>query len=151
MTTRKQGLLQPFPTPTKVWNDLSMDFITHLPNSYRHTIIWVVCDRLTKFSHFIAMPSKFSAKDLAIRFSVEIFRLHGIPKSIVSDRDPLFLSTFWKEQFRVQGTTLKYSSAYHPETDGQTEVVNIFLETYLRCCTSENPKKWFKFLHLEEF
>ncbi|XP_058747091.1 uncharacterized protein LOC131620088 [Vicia villosa] len=95
-----------------------MDFITHLLNSLGHTVIWVVCDRFTKFSHFIALPTKFSAKDLALRFSVEICRLHGVPKSIVSDRDPLFLSTFWREIFKAQGTTLKYSSAYHPETDG---------------------------------
>lgn len=128
-----------------------MDFITHLPNSFGHTVIWVICDRLTKFVHFIALPTKFTAEDLATRFSVEICRLHGMPKTIVSDRDPLFLSTFWKELFRVQGTTLKYSTAYHPETDGQTEVVNRTLETYLRCFVSDNPRRWYKFLHLAEF
>ncbi|XP_058767801.1 uncharacterized protein LOC131641513 [Vicia villosa] len=151
MTSRKQGLLQPLNIPKMVWDELSMDFITHLPNSFGHTVIWVVCDRLTKFCHFIALPTKFSAKDLALRFSIEICRLHGMPSSIVSDRDPIFLSTFWKELFRSQGTTLRYSSAYHPVTDGQTEVVNRCLETYLRCFTSENPKKWFRYLHLAEF
>ncbi|PNX96205.1 Ty3/gypsy retrotransposon protein, partial [Trifolium pratense] len=151
LPTKKQGLLQPLDIPSQVWQDLSMDFITHLPQSFGHTVIWVIYDRLTKFVHFITLPTKFSAPDLASRFSVEICRLHGIPQSIVSDRDPLFLSAFWKELFRVQGTTLKYSTTYHPETDGQTEVVNRSLEAYLRCFTNDNPRKWFKYLHLAEF
>jgi len=71
-----------------------MDFITHLPPSFGHTVKWVICDRLTKFVHFLALPTKFTTQDLANHFSVEICRLHGIPKSIVSDRDPLFLSSF---------------------------------------------------------
>lgn len=128
-----------------------MDFITHLPKSFGHIIIWVICDRLTKFVHFMALPPKFSAQDLAMRFSVEICRLHGMPRSIVSNRDPLFLSAFWKEIFRVQGTNLKYSTAYHPESDGQTEVVNQSLETCLRCFTSDNPRQWFKYLHIAEY
>jgi hypothetical protein len=95
-----------------------MDFITHLPNSFGHTAIWVICDRLTKFVHFLALPSRYNTPDLAHRFSVEVSKFHGIPKSIVSDRDPLFFSLFWKELFHLQGTTLRYSTAYHPETDG---------------------------------
>ncbi|XP_058766771.1 uncharacterized protein LOC131640391 [Vicia villosa] len=150
-TQKKKGLLQPLPIPNQVWEEITMDFITGLPNSFGYTTIWVICDRLTKFAHFLALPSKFTAKDLAIRFSVEVARLHGTPKSIVSDRDPLFLSHFWKEFFKIQGTTLKFSTAYHPETDGQTEVVNRSVGTYLRCFTSDQPRKWFKFLHLAEY
>jgi hypothetical protein len=108
MTTKKQGLLQPLEVPEKVWEELTMDFITHLPNSFGHTAVWVICDRLTKYLHFIGLPAKFSAKDLASSFSTEVCWLHGIPKSIISDRDPHFLSSFWKELFRLQGTTLKY-------------------------------------------
>jgi hypothetical protein len=134
------GLLQPLPVPAQVWEELSMDFITHLPNSFGHTVIWVVCDRLTKFVHFIALPTHFTAEDLAHCFSIEVCRLQGIPKTIISDCDPLFLSKFWKELFKTQGTTLKYNTAYHPETDGQIEVVNRTLKSYLRCFVSKQPR-----------
>ena len=97
-----------------------MDFITHLLASAGHTIIWVICDRLTKYAHLIALPTSFTTPNLARRFSIEICRLHEILKSIISDRDPLFISTFWRTLFKAQGTTLKFSSPYHPQTDGQT-------------------------------
>jgi len=148
---KKIGMLQALPIPAQVWDKLNMDFVTHLPNTFGHTVIWVICDRLTKFVHIIALPTRFTAEDLAHRFPIEICRLHDIPKSIISDRDPLFLSKFWKELFKVQGTQLKYSTAYHPETDDQTEVVNQTLESYLRCFVSDHPRRWYKFLHLVEF
>nr|KYP37756.1 Retrotransposable element Tf2 [Cajanus cajan] len=148
---KMQGLLQPLPTPDRVWEDISMDFITHLPNSHGHTVIWVIVDRLTKFSHFLALPTKFSAQDLAARFLVEIIRLHGVPKSIVSDRDRLFLSHFWRELFRLQGTQLRFSSAYPPQSASQTEVVNRSIEAYLRCITGEHPRRWYTFVHLAEY
>lgn len=119
-----------------------MDFITHLPNSFGHTVIWVVCDRLTKSVHFMALPTKFSVEDLTHRFSVDICRLNGIPKTIITDRDPLFLSKLWKELFKIQGTTLSIVR--------QTEVVNRTLESYLCCFVSDFPRRRFKFLHLAE-
>lgn len=79
-------------------------------------------------------------------FVQEIIRLHGIPASIVSDRDKVFTSNFWKEINRLSGTTLKLSSAYHPETDGQTEVVNRGIEMFLRCLVYDQPKKWLQLL-----
>jgi len=94
LPTKKQELFQPLNTPQQVWEKLTMEFITHLPNSFDNTAVWVVCDRLTKFVHFISFPTKYNAKDLAIWFSTEINRLHGIPYSIIFDRDPLFLSNY---------------------------------------------------------
>jgi len=91
-----------------------MEFITYLPSFVGYTVVWVIYDRLTKYAHFLALPTHFTAQQLARRFAVEIFRLHGMPKTIVSDRDPLFVSMFWRQLFKVQGTTLKFSSTYHP-------------------------------------
>ncbi|KAL0412971.1 UNVERIFIED_CONTAM: hypothetical protein Sradi_1498800 [Sesamum radiatum] len=127
-----------------------MDFITHLPVSSGKTVIWVIVDLLTKYAHFIALSPKFTAESLALVFLQNVYRLHGMPKSIVSDRDRVFLSDFWRELFRLSGTTLAFSTAYHPQTDGQTEVLNRVLETYLRCFVAEEPKSWGKYLHLAE-
>lgn len=93
------GLLQPLSIPHQVWEDISMDFITSLPPSANQTVIWVVVDRLSKFVHFVALPTSFSASQLASVFVSEIYRLHGVPKTIVSDRDKVFISKFWKELF----------------------------------------------------
>ncbi|KAL0385792.1 UNVERIFIED_CONTAM: hypothetical protein Sradi_2973500 [Sesamum radiatum] len=87
-----------------------MDFITHLPPSDGKTVIWVVVDRLTKYAHFISLPARFTAASLAVVFSESIYRLHGMPRFIVSDRDRVFISQFWRELFRLSGTTLKFSS-----------------------------------------
>lgn len=91
-----------------------MDFIEGLPKSHGKTVILVVIDRLTTFAHFVALAYPFTAKLVAEAFVQEIFRLHGMPKSIISDMDPLFLSKFWEEFFQLQGTKLLKSSAYHP-------------------------------------
>lgn len=96
---KKKGLLQPLEIPLQLWDELSMDFITYLPSAFGHTTIWVIYDRLIKYMHLLALPTSFTTRDLARRFSIEICRLHGIPRSIVSDRDPLFVSAFWKEIF----------------------------------------------------
>lgn len=128
-----------------------MDFIVQLPPSHGKTTIWVVIDRLSKFGHFIALGNHYTAATLTHEFLANIYHLHGIPKSIVSDRDPLFLSKFWVELFKQLGTTLAHSSAYHPQSDGQSEVLNRCLETYLRCFASDEPKSWSRYLHLAEF
>lgn len=146
-----QGLLQPLPLPGKIWESLSLDFITHLPSSAGKTVILVVMDRLSKQAHFSAMPSKFTALQVAEIFARDIIRLHGVPVSLVSDRDPLFMSQFWKELFRLQGTQLSMSSAYHPQSDGQTEILNRYLEDYLRCFTSDHPRQWYHLLSWAEW
>lgn len=128
-----------------------MDFITNLPPSNHKTTIWVIVDRLTKFAHFIALPVSFTATSLAPIFISEIYKLHGAPKTIVSDRDRIFVSQFWRSLFKHLGTTLSFSSSYHPQTDGQTEVLNRCLETYLRCFVSDEPHLWVRFLSLAEF
>lgn len=97
------GLVQPLPIPGNIWEDIALDFITHLPLSHGKSVIWVVVDRLTKYAHFFSLPTQFTAQSLAAIFSSEVYRLHGVPKSIVSDCDPLFLSTFWKSFFSVVG------------------------------------------------
>ncbi|MCH96095.1 hypothetical protein A2U01_0017078, partial [Trifolium medium] len=149
--TTPGGLLQPLPIPNAVWEDLSIDFITGLPKSKGYEAVLVVVDRLSKYSHFILLKHPYNAKTIAELFVKEIVRLHGIPSSIISDRDPIFMSHFWMELFKLQGTNLKMSSAYHPETDGQTEMINMCLEGYLRCFASEQPKSWSHWLPWAEY
>lgn len=145
------GLLQPLPLPHAVWDDLSMDFIIGLPPSGGKTAIMVVVDRLSKYAHFSALPRRFSAPLVAQVFLSDICRLHGLPKTIVTDRDRIFVSQFWRELFRLCGSKLCFSTANHPQTDGQTEVTNKGLEQYLRCFTMDNPNSWLSFLPWAEY
>jgi hypothetical protein len=95
-----------------------MDFITGLPRVQGRDCIFVVVDRLTKFAHFFAIPTDYKAIQVAELFFREVFRLHGLPRQIVSDRDGRFISAFWQELFRLAGTELATSTSYHPQTDG---------------------------------
>jgi hypothetical protein len=144
------GLLQPLPIPDEAWKQLSMDFIEGLPLSEKCNVIVVVVDRLTKYAHFFAVKHPYTAQSIAQLFLDNVVKLHGMPKSIVSNRDPIFLSKFWKELFTLYEVKLTLRTAYHPQTNGQTERVNQCLEMYLRCAIHENPKQWKKWLPLAE-
>jgi hypothetical protein len=149
--THPTGLLQPLPIPEHKWESISMDFITGLPKAQGKDCIFVVVDRLTKFAHFFSIATDFSATQVADLFFREVFRLHGLPKTIVSDRDSRFMSTFWQELFRLVGTALTPSTSYHPQTDGQTKIVNKWVEGYLRNYVSGQQKAWVRWLHLGEY
>ncbi|KAL0534799.1 hypothetical protein IC582_029093 [Cucumis melo] len=146
------GLLQPLSIPEWKWENVSMDFITGLPRTLRgFTVIWVVVDRLTKSAHFVPGKSTYTASKWAQLYMSEIVRLHGVPVSIVSDRDARFTSKFWKGLQTAMGTRLDFSTAFHPLTDGQTERLNQVLEDMLRACALEFPGSWDSHLHLMEF
>ena len=111
----------------------------------------VVVDKLSKAAHFIPIKSTYKAVHIIEIFMKEIFRLHGIPKMVISDRDAKFTRTFWKALFKGLDTQLNFSTTFHPQTDGQTERVNQILEDMLRMYVMNQPKKWEEYLHLVEF
>jgi hypothetical protein len=127
-----------------------MDFIEGLPKSEGYTVIMVIVDRLSKYAHFIPVKHLYTASSIAQLFLDNIVKLHDMPQPIVSDRDTNFVSSFWKELFKLYKVNLNLSTAYHPQSDGQTERVNQCLEMYLRCSVQDSPKTWKAWLPLAE-
>ncbi|GJY47421.1 putative mitochondrial protein [Tanacetum coccineum] len=117
------GLIQPLPIPERIWAEVTMDFIEKLLTSNGKSVIMVVADRLTKYAHFMALSHPFSASQVAQTFPDNVYKLHSLPESIVSDRDKVFMSDIWKALFAELKVKLKFSTTYHPQIDGQTEMI----------------------------
>lgn len=145
------GLLQPLSVPNTPWSQLTMDFIEVLPNSEGKSVIWVIVNIMTKYSHFFALKHPYTAESLAKIYLNQVYKLHGFPEFIISDRDVVFQSVFCKSLFKLAGVQLQMSTTHHPQTDGQSERVNKCLETYLRCMTHVKPKKWVRWLAMAEW
>lgn len=136
------GLLHPLHIPNQKWEEISMDFIEGLPASDGKDKIFVVVNRFTKYAHFMAIKKIDTTKKIADMFCKNIYKLHGFTKVIVSDRDARFKGNFWKHFCQQARISHNKSSPYHPQTDGQTEVVNKCLETYLRYFVTNKQNKW---------
>jgi hypothetical protein len=146
------GLLKPLEIPVWKWEDISMDFVVGLPRTpMRNDSIWVIVYRLTKVAHFVPVKVTFGTERLANLYVEHILRLHGAPKITVSDRGPQFVAKFWRSFHRLMGTTLNYSTTFHPQTDRPTERVNQVLEDMLRACALTYGPNWENSLPFAEF
>jgi len=134
------GAVQPLEVPSQVWADILMDFIEGLPKVGGKSVILTVVDRFSKYVHFIALGHPYTASSVARAFFDGIVRLHGFPTSIVSDRDPDFTSHMWRDLFKMAGVQLRFSMVFHPQTDGQLEIVNKVLAMYLLCAMGDRPR-----------
>jgi len=138
--------------PYAPWQSIAMDFITELPASEDHNQLWVIIDRFTKMAHFLPLRTEGkTAADLAVIFAGEIWKYHVLPADIVSDRDYRFTSETWKEFLRLSGIRPRMSTAFHLQTDGQTERLNQTIKAYLRAFVSKEQDDWVRLLPMGEF
>jgi len=144
------GLSSPLELPYAPWQSIAMDFITELPVSEGCDQLWVVIDRFTKMVHFIPLREK-TAADLAKIFAQEVWRFHGLPTDIVSDRYSCFTSEVWQELLKTLGIRPRMSTAFHPQTDGQTKRLNQTIEAYLRSFVNHEQDDWVHLLPMAEF
>ena len=145
------GKLMPNAIPEKPWSHISADFITKLPLAQGYNAILVVCDCFSKMVHFIATTEKTSAEGLTRLFQDHVWKLHRLPESITSDRGVQFAAAMMKELNNLLGIQMKLSTAYHPQTDGQTERINQELEQYLRVFIDHRQEQWPDWLGTAEF
>ena len=122
-----------------------------LPQSGNYNALLVVIDNFTKYGHFILIKHPFTALQVAQIFMNNVYKLHGLPKTIISDRNRVFTSTVWQQLFQLSDTKLMMSSSYHPQIDGQTERLNQCVEGFLRCTVHSCPKQWSKWISVAEF
>ena len=149
---KPRGQLQPLNIPKWKWDNVTCDFVVGLPKTKKNNdVIWVVVDRLTKTTHFIPVRMNMSMQQLVKLYTDNMVKLHGTPISIVSDRDARFTSRIWKEFQNAMGTELKFSTAFHPQTDGQSERTIQVLEDLLRSCVLDWQGSWEDYLPLVEF
>uniref|UniRef100_A0A8C7KLL0 Gypsy retrotransposon integrase-like protein 1 n=1 Tax=Oncorhynchus kisutch TaxID=8019 RepID=A0A8C7KLL0_ONCKI len=136
------GLLHPLPIPRRPWSHLALDFVTGLPPSVGNTVILTIVDRFSKFAHFVPLsklPSATETSEILVR---EVFRVHGLPSDIVSDRGPQFTSAVWRSFCLAIGATVSLTSGFHPQSNGQAERANQKMESTLRCLVSSDPTSW---------
>ena len=149
---KRFGLMQPLPVPQWKWENITMDFVYKLPRTRNgYDGVWVIVDRLTKSGHFIPVREKYSLNKLAELFLLKIVKYHGVPVSIISNRDPRFTSKFWKAFQEAFGAELLYSTVYHSQTDGQSERTIQTLEDMLRSSVLQFGDDWHAKLDLMEF
>jgi len=148
--TRGMGYWKPIDVPMKLWTSISMDFIVGLPKSEGYTKIWVIVDRFSKMAHFMPLKTEEHIKELALIFLKEIWPLHELPETIISNRDTQFTSKFWMSLMQLLQVKLNVSTSFHPETDGQTSRVNQTLEQYLRSYCSYQQDNWVSLLPFAE-
>jgi hypothetical protein len=149
---RPVGLLQPLKILEWKWEQIGIDFIVRLPHTQvGYDSIWVIVDHLTKVAHFILVKATYSGAKFAKLYMSRIVCLHEVPKKIVSNRGSQFTSKFWEKLHESKDTKLNFSSAYHPQTDGQTDRTNQILEDMLRACALKYGKGWDKSLPYAEF
>src|SRR5258706_10653557 len=148
---KKYGLLDPLEIPYRPWSSISMDWIVKLPESGGYTQIWVIVDRLTKMAHFIPLKTGITAAELAQAFLRVIWKLHGLPDEIITDRDTKITSLFWQKLMDLMGTISKMMTAFHPQSDRQTERINQILEEYLQHYCSWKQDDWDELLPLAEY
>ena len=145
------GKLHPLPVLDTPWETVSVDFIVELPESSGHDAILVVVDSFTKRAHFVPTFTTLSAAGTARLFVQHVWKLHGIPRKVVSNRGPQFVAEFTQELYRILGIRIAATTAYHPQGDGQMEWVNQELEQYLRLFVNQRQDDWTDLLHLAEF
>jgi len=145
------GLLRPLPIPSRPWSHIAVDFVTGLPPSEGNTVILTIIDRFSKAVHYVPLPKLPSALETADLLSKHVFKLHGIPMDIVSDRGPQFASRVWSAFCKAVGAAASLSSGYHPQTNGQTERANQDLEAALHCVTAHHPVSLSSFLPWIEY